>query len=280
MARAEGEGGFAGLGARPHRVPGDRQRAVSGARHFGRPGLTALTTASPASGAPGRAASAISSFPLRPSPLAAEARWREMSLDARDGLEVSAGSRLRVRGRRPPQAGTGRERRPRRSTDPPCPRPPVDTHAAAALRQAVIATATDAMGRPYQWGGTGEDGGGFDCSGLIQHAYAEHGIALPRTSAAQAGEGREVKRKGRSARAGRPADLLQPRRPGDPRGPLPRRRPLHPQRQPRGAGQPAERRRSLRPLVVSALGRGPPDHSRRRGCRRTSGWCDARLCGR
>ena len=77
--------------------------------------------------------------------------------------------------------------------------------AASALRQAVIATATDAMGRPYQWGGTGEDGGGFDCSGLIQHAYAEHGIALPRTSAAQAGEGREVKRK---VEALAPGDLL------------------------------------------------------------------------
>ncbi|HKU59587.1 MAG TPA: C40 family peptidase, partial [Gemmatimonadales bacterium] len=77
--------------------------------------------------------------------------------------------------------------------------------AAVALRQAVIATATDAMGRPYQWGGTGQDGSGFDCSGLIQHAYAEHGIELPRTSAAQAGEGREVKRK---VDALAPGDLL------------------------------------------------------------------------
>jgi cell wall-associated NlpC family hydrolase len=62
------------------------------------------------------------------------------------------------------------------------------------LRDSVIATATDAMGRPYRWGGTGVDGGGFDCSGLIQHAYREHGIALPRTSAEQATEGRSVSR--------------------------------------------------------------------------------------
>ena len=42
------------------------------------------------------------------------------------------------------------------------------------------------MGRPYRYGGTGTDGGGFDCSGLIQHSYGQHGIALPRTSTEQA----------------------------------------------------------------------------------------------
>jgi cell wall-associated NlpC family hydrolase len=62
-------------------------------------------------------------------------------------------------------------------------------------RDSVIATATDAMGRPYRWGGTGVDGGGFDCSGLIQHAYRQHGIELPRTSAEQAKEGRAVSKK-------------------------------------------------------------------------------------
>jgi cell wall-associated NlpC family hydrolase len=63
------------------------------------------------------------------------------------------------------------------------------------LRDSVIATAKDAMGRPYRWGGTGADGGGFDCSGLIQHAYGQHGIVLPRTSAEQAKEGRAVSKK-------------------------------------------------------------------------------------
>jgi cell wall-associated NlpC family hydrolase len=73
------------------------------------------------------------------------------------------------------------------------------------LREAVIASARRAMGRPYSWGGTGEDGGGFDCSGLIQHAYGQHGIALPRTSAEQAKEGKAVARKLGALAAG---DLL------------------------------------------------------------------------
>ena len=58
----------------------------------------------------------------------------------------------------------------------------------------VVATATAAMGTPYQWGGNG-NGGGFDCSGLIQYAYREHGIALPRVSRDQARVGRAVARR-------------------------------------------------------------------------------------
>ena len=68
-----------------------------------------------------------------------------------------------------------------------------------------MATAKDAMGRPYEWGGTGTNGGGFDCSGLIQHAYGKHGVPLPRTSRDQAREGRAIPRERGSLR---PGDLL------------------------------------------------------------------------
>ncbi|MEZ4585778.1 MAG: C40 family peptidase [Gemmatimonadales bacterium] len=51
-------------------------------------------------------------------------------------------------------------------------------------RVAVVEAATAAMGSPYKWGGNDENG--FDCSGLIRHAYAVIGIELPRRSAEQA----------------------------------------------------------------------------------------------
>ncbi|HKC47414.1 MAG TPA: C40 family peptidase [Gemmatimonadales bacterium] len=54
----------------------------------------------------------------------------------------------------------------------------------------VVETALDVLGSPYQWGGTAENG--FDCSGLIQYAYARHGIRLPRTSRDQALSGNAV----------------------------------------------------------------------------------------
>ncbi|WP_083977521.1 C40 family peptidase [Kitasatospora azatica] len=37
------------------------------------------------------------------------------------------------------------------------------------------------LGTPYEWGGTGEDGR-FDCSGLMQVAFASVGISLPRVA--------------------------------------------------------------------------------------------------
>jgi cell wall-associated NlpC family hydrolase len=64
-----------------------------------------------------------------------------------------------------------------------------------ALGADIVRSAREAMGQPYRLGGEG-DGKGFDCSGLIQFAYAQHGVSLPRVSTdqAQAGVGipREV----------------------------------------------------------------------------------------
>jgi cell wall-associated NlpC family hydrolase len=43
-----------------------------------------------------------------------------------------------------------------------------------------VAWALDQLGTPYRWGGEGD--GGFDCSGLVQAAFAAAGVALPRVA--------------------------------------------------------------------------------------------------
>lgn len=67
----------------------------------------------------------------------------------------------------------------------------------------VVADAATYIGVPYQWGGTSPSTG-FDCSGLVQHVYADLGISLPRTSQQQATVGRPVA----SLADARPGDLL------------------------------------------------------------------------
>ncbi|MQY23021.1 C40 family peptidase [Nocardia macrotermitis] len=56
-----------------------------------------------------------------------------------------------------------------------------------------ISYACSQLGQPYVWGGTGpETSGGWDCSGLVQAAYARAGITLPRTSEEQVGVGPRI----------------------------------------------------------------------------------------
>lgn len=49
--------------------------------------------------------------------------------------------------------------------------------------QMVLATARNAIGAPYRYGGTNLNG--FDCSGLTSYAYDSAGVSIPRRSSDQ-----------------------------------------------------------------------------------------------
>ena len=174
-------------------------------------------------------------YELRPFQLlsvAVEARWREAEWPGRSsGLEL--GFRLGVGGTRwsapsgrstPPAAPAAMPGLPPAGAAglPPAQRwwsyGPADSiglrpdatdlalvGSASSAAHGIVQTALDAVGTRYQWGGSGDAGDGFDCSGLIQYAYGQHGIDLPRTAAEQARAGRPVKRRLDQLR---PGDLL------------------------------------------------------------------------
>lgn len=50
----------------------------------------------------------------------------------------------------------------------------------------VIKAAESKLGVPYVWGGESDAEGGYDCSGLVQYAFARAGIRMPRTADIQA----------------------------------------------------------------------------------------------
>jgi hypothetical protein len=100
--------------------------------------------------------------------------WRAGS-DARNGVSGALGVSIGL-------GGLGKGRGGRAPIEPPS--------AITGNAADVVRTALDALGTPYRWGGTADNG--FDCSGLIQYAYGLHGIRLPRRSRDQATHGGEV----------------------------------------------------------------------------------------
>jgi cell wall-associated NlpC family hydrolase len=72
---------------------------------------------------------------------------------------------------------------------------PVDTGPIVANSQAAqiaVDTAMAQRGKPYVWAAAGPDS--YDCSGLVQYAYAAAGIDLPHSSRMQAAIGQSVSR--------------------------------------------------------------------------------------
>jgi cell wall-associated NlpC family hydrolase len=79
-----------------------------------------------------------------------------------------------------------------------------DTNGAAGTNanavDTVVSRALSQHGKPYSWGGGGKAGPGrgddgkvgFDCSSLMQYAFAGAGVDLPRTTYEQIGLGRQV----------------------------------------------------------------------------------------
>ncbi len=137
--------------------------------------------------------------------MAGEARWRNVAPGRRDGVELTVRLGALFGG---PGRSSGREPASRPAAG--LPPAPADAPAVAApnaapagLADSVVATALETLGTGYRLGGTTSDG--FDCSGLIQHAYGRHGIKLPRVSRDQAREGEAVNR---DLDALRPGDIL------------------------------------------------------------------------
>ncbi len=61
----------------------------------------------------------------------------------------------------------------------------------------VMSIAMQHLGKPYQWGAAGPDS--FDCSGLVMYCYAQIGISLPHSAAAQYNRGIKIDRDNLSA---------------------------------------------------------------------------------
>jgi cell wall-associated NlpC family hydrolase len=211
LQRVGGAGGFAGVGTdfTAFRTGGEGPYLVAGVS--GGLGNDSSTSFSTLWGS-WSAGAGYDVFPVSFLSLGLEGRYREMTVAGRSGFELVAGFGIHA-GRKssapggapPPPSAGGPVLVPAGEATSELDTPGPSAEKPRSLADSIVATATAAMGRPYEYGGTGEDGEGFDCSGLIQHAYGKHGIELPRRSVDQAREGRKVDR---NTRVLAPADIL------------------------------------------------------------------------
>ncbi|MFD8824583.1 NlpC/P60 family protein [Streptomyces sp. NPDC059605] len=118
-------------------------------------------------------------------------------------IERKLAEARRILGAMPAADRAGFERASRSGRDGALPGLPglADLPAGSARAAVAVLAVQQALGRPYVWGANGPDG--FDCSGLMQWAYARAGVALPRTSQAQRYAGRMV-----PLSEARPGDLV------------------------------------------------------------------------
>ncbi|RKE18700.1 C40 family peptidase [Streptomyces sp. TLI_171] len=82
-------------------------------------------------------------------------------------------------------------------------RPELNAPAASSFSGNAVGAALSKLGSWYSYGAAGPST--FDCSGLMQWAYAQAGVSIPRTSQAQAGAGTSV---GTNIANARPGDLI------------------------------------------------------------------------
>jgi cell wall-associated NlpC family hydrolase len=104
--------------------------------------------------------------------------WRSAP-GSRDGFAASLNFSLAI--------GSGSAATSRASADRPSRPPPQPPSSITGNAADVVRSALGVLGTPYVWGGTAANG--FDCSGLVQWAYSQHAMPLPRTSRDQAGAG-------------------------------------------------------------------------------------------
>jgi cell wall-associated NlpC family hydrolase len=78
---------------------------------------------------------------------------------------------------------------------------PTTSFMSADQLQVALRAAQGKLGRPYVWGAEGPDS--FDCSGLVQWAFAQAGVRMPRVAAQQWATGPQI-----PLSQARPGDLL------------------------------------------------------------------------